>query len=102
MTEYGLVGGKTSRNGYIYSYGILVLEMFTGKKPTDEIFTENLSLHQFAKMASPERVMEIVDPCLRNIEHLSKIQEHANIRGTLAKCLVSIFKIGVSCSLRHL
>ncbi|RWR80222.1 putative LRR receptor-like serine/threonine-protein kinase [Cinnamomum micranthum f. kanehirae] len=65
--EYGM-GGKVSTFGDIYSYGILLLEMFTGKKPTDEIFNGSLSLHQFAKLALPERVMEIVDQRLLSVE----------------------------------
>ncbi|RWR80225.1 putative LRR receptor-like serine/threonine-protein kinase [Cinnamomum micranthum f. kanehirae] len=65
--EYGM-GGEVLTFGDIYSYGILLLEMFTGKKPTDEIFNGSLSLHQFAKLALPERVMEIVDQRLLSVE----------------------------------
>ncbi|XXG71835.1 hypothetical protein AAC387_Pa07g1068 [Persea americana] len=65
--EYGM-GGEASTFGDIYSYGILLLEMFTGKKPTDEIFNGSLSLHQFAKMALPERVRQIVDQRLLSVE----------------------------------
>ncbi|XXG71823.1 hypothetical protein AAC387_Pa07g1060 [Persea americana] len=65
--EYGM-GGEASTFGDIYSYGILLLEMFIGKKPTDEIFNGSLSLHQFAKMALSERVMEIVDQRLLSVE----------------------------------
>ncbi|KAK8984153.1 hypothetical protein V6N11_029476 [Hibiscus sabdariffa] len=32
------MGGPTSPEGDIYSYGILVLEMITGKRPTDDLF----------------------------------------------------------------
>ncbi|RWR84524.1 putative LRR receptor-like serine/threonine-protein kinase [Cinnamomum micranthum f. kanehirae] len=42
--EYGM-GGEASIFGDIYSYGILLLEIFIGKKPTGEIFNESLSLH---------------------------------------------------------
>ncbi|XP_042051722.1 receptor kinase-like protein Xa21 [Salvia splendens] len=36
-----------STQGDIYSYGILVLEMFTNKRPTDEVFEEDANLHSF-------------------------------------------------------
>ncbi|KAJ4720030.1 Kinase-like protein [Melia azedarach] len=61
--KYGR-GGSASKQGDVYSYGILPLEILTGKRPTDEMFTDGLSLHNFCKMALPDRVMEIVDPHL--------------------------------------
>ncbi|PKI69219.1 hypothetical protein CRG98_010356 [Punica granatum] len=102
--EYG-AGAEVSINGDVYSYGILVLEMFTGKRPTDNMFGDGLNLHSFAKAALPEQVLQIIDPVLlgesqnkddsrgirrsqRSHERLLKIQE----------CLVSIVEIGVVCS----
>ncbi|CAL5343061.1 unnamed protein product [Camellia sinensis] len=61
--EYGM-GCEVSTYGDVYSYGILLLEMFTGKKPTHEMFKDSLSLHKFAKMATPKTVEEIADPIL--------------------------------------
>ena len=43
VSEYGL-GSKPSTSGDVYSFGILLLEMLVGKKPTDEMFKEGLSL----------------------------------------------------------
>ncbi|KAL0359186.1 UNVERIFIED_CONTAM: Arginyl-tRNA--protein transferase 1 [Sesamum angustifolium] len=62
--EYGM-GGAVSISGDVYSYGILLLEMFTGKRPTDELFRDGLSLHEHAKIAlSLNQVMNIVNPTL--------------------------------------
>ncbi|KAG2300030.1 hypothetical protein Bca52824_036502 [Brassica carinata] len=47
--EYGM-GGQPSTKGDVYSFGILVLEMFTGKKPTDESFSGDYNLHSYAKL----------------------------------------------------
>ncbi|KAK8277353.1 hypothetical protein V6Z11_D10G263000, partial [Gossypium hirsutum] len=101
--EYG-TGSELSTNGDVYSYGILLLEMLTGQRPTNERFKEGLSLNNFVKTALPDQVVEIIDPVL--------LQE--NVRGGTAayitlnennlgndihlQCLNSIFEIGLTCS----
>ena len=51
-----------STSGDIFSFGILVLEMFTGRKPTDDMFREGLTLQKFVKKNLSEPVMiEIID-----------------------------------------
>ncbi|XP_058111697.1 putative receptor-like protein kinase At3g47110 [Magnolia sinica] len=92
--EYGM-GGRVSTHGDVYSYGILLLEMFTGKKPTDQMFKDGLSLHQLAKMALPDHVEHISDQRLI-LEENDEILESA--RNRMRECLVSVIKIGVFCS----
>ena len=58
------MGGELSTEGDVYSYGILVLEMFTGKRPTNNMFKDGLNLHNFVKMALPKRLVQVVDPML--------------------------------------
>ncbi|XP_026432356.1 probable LRR receptor-like serine/threonine-protein kinase At3g47570 [Papaver somniferum] len=59
--EYG-TGDEVSTQGDVYSYGMLLLEMFTGTKQTDNMFKDGLNIHNFSKMhALPERVLDIVD-----------------------------------------
>nr|GEU32879.1 receptor kinase-like protein Xa21 [Tanacetum cinerariifolium] len=70
--EYGL-GSEMTKEGDIYSFGILILEMMTGKRPTDPMFQEGLNLHSYVQMAFPDHVMEIVEPTL-----LSAYEEAAN------------------------
>ena len=50
------MGADASTMGDVYSYGILVLEMFTGRRPTDDMFKDGLNLHKFVKMALPKRL----------------------------------------------
>ena len=82
------MGSEPSTQGDVYSYGILVLEMFTGRRPTDEMFKDDFNLHNFVKMALPERLTEIVDSSLlpRETEETTVRREHGrnyinNIRG---------------------
>ncbi|CAL5322654.1 unnamed protein product [Camellia sinensis] len=93
--EYGM-GSEVSAYGDIYSFGILVLEMFTGKRPTDEIFKDGLSLHNFVKEALPGSVSEISDPILFKTE---REEEENFIRSEkIVECLNLILEIGVNCS----
>ncbi|KAL5719914.1 non-specific serine/threonine protein kinase [Ranunculus cassubicifolius] len=92
--EYG-AGAKVSTEGDVYSFGILLLEMFTGKRPTDPIFKDGLTLHEYSQLALPERVMEIID-----VNVLSEFHEEtsATIK-QLKESLISIVRIGVACSM---
>ncbi|GMQ04155.1 hypothetical protein CsSME_00049673 [Camellia sinensis var. sinensis] len=98
--EYA-VGGEASIKGDVYSYGIVLLEMFTGKRPTDNMFTDNFNLHNHVKMAAAEQVMEIVDPSLisegPNESNRTSGSSRGDIVGTV-KCLGCILQIGVMCS----
>ena len=64
------MGAKASTEGDVYSYGILLLEMFTGRRPTDQIFKDGLNLHQFTMMALPVKLLQIMDHTLllRDVE----------------------------------
>nr|GMD22263.1 probable LRR receptor-like serine/threonine-protein kinase At3g47570 [Ipomoea batatas] len=63
--EYG-IGAKASTFGDVYSFGILLLEMFTAKRPTDALFMNGgcESLYEYVEAALSEQVMKIVDPLL--------------------------------------
>ncbi|XVE68916.1 hypothetical protein DITRI_Ditri09bG0108100 [Diplodiscus trichospermus] len=98
--EYGM-GGPSSPKGDVYSYGILLLEMITGKRPTSDLFDDSLSLHNFCKMALPERLEEIVD--CRLLEQINKNCQRIrygeqNIDGEMWECLCAFTKVGVACS----
>ena len=78
--------------GDVYSFGILLLEVMTGKRPTDDMFSDGLSLHKFAYMALPDHVIDVIDD---DAIELQSTEANAN---KMEECLVAIIKIGVSCS----
>lgn len=91
--EYGM-GNKVSVYGDVYSYGILLLEMFTKKGPTDDMFRGAVDLHSFVKEALPHRVIEITDPILFQ----ERGGERNFRRNKIPEYLISILGIGVACS----
>ncbi|XP_077215470.1 putative receptor-like protein kinase At3g47110 [Tasmannia lanceolata] len=98
--EYG-TGGRVSMEGDVYSFGILLLEIFTGKRPIDDMFKDGLTLHKFVETALPERQMEVVDPLLLKDEEeraTSSAGNDGDKISRLQECLTSILRIGVVCS----
>ncbi|XVF05352.1 hypothetical protein REPUB_Repub05bG0164800 [Reevesia pubescens] len=99
--EYG-IGTEATTSGDMYSFGILMLEMFTGKRPTDDMFKDGLTLHHWAKMALPDPVLEVVDPFLLAGEEnasSSRNPRRSHMEETKMKeCLISILRVGIACS----
>ncbi|XVF83955.1 hypothetical protein PTKIN_Ptkin16aG0536000 [Pterospermum kingtungense] len=94
--EYAL-GSSVTTYGDVYSYGILLLEMFIGKRPTHEMFKENLNLHNFVKTALPDHVAEVTDATLLQ-EGFRGDTMSSQKYDRLLWGLNSIFEIGVACS----
>ncbi|CAL1374862.1 unnamed protein product [Linum trigynum] len=102
--EYGM-GSEVSTHGDVYSYGILLLEMFTGRRPTDETFKDGLNLHNFSAAALADKATEIVDPTVlleRQDDSSSSRSSDDHSKNETQKvsmeALVSIIQVGVECS----
>ncbi|GLJ28297.1 hypothetical protein SUGI_0556170 [Cryptomeria japonica] len=86
--EYGL-GGNVSIKGDVYSYGILILEMVTRKRPSDNMFVGDMTLQKWVRSAFPDRLAEIVD---------SGLWRDVNENMEDNKCLISFIHVGLLCS----
>ncbi|CAL9109649.1 unnamed protein product [Musa acuminata var. zebrina] len=99
--EYG-VANKASTEGDVYSYGIVVLEMFTGKKPTDVTAQNGLSLPRYVEMTLPERVADIMDANLQLImeegDEEEAHQDMERMKADAVECIISILRIGIECT----
>lgn len=58
------------------------------------MFREGLSLHMFAEMACSDKISEIMDPTLLQLQPYDNDERLDNILA----CLASVIRIGVSCS----
>ncbi|PPD85266.1 hypothetical protein GOBAR_DD17816 [Gossypium barbadense] len=86
--EYGSEG-IVSTKGDVYSFGILVMETFTRKKPTDDIFGEEMSLKRWVKESLPSSLVDVVDSELLNTRERE---------GLAAKdCILSILQLALEC-----
>ena len=56
------MGTTISTEADIFSYGVLLLEMLTGRRPTDNSFRDATSLPKFVELANPDKLLEIMDP----------------------------------------
>ncbi|KAL2538739.1 putative LRR receptor-like serine/threonine-protein kinase [Forsythia ovata] len=87
--EYG-TEGIVSTSGDVYSYGVMLLEMYTRKKPTDEMFSEEMSLKSWVSHSlDVNTITEVVDTNLhgREEENFSKRDQ----------CVSSILALAIEC-----
>ncbi|CAF2121012.1 unnamed protein product [Brassica napus] len=87
--EYAM-GGKISVHGDAYSFGILILEMFSGKRPTDEMFGGDFTLRSCIRSALPEQVLDVADELI--------LHNGLRIGFPAAECLTKVLEVGLGCS----
>ncbi|PHT81101.1 hypothetical protein T459_14116 [Capsicum annuum] len=99
--EYGLEG-IVSTSGDVYSYGIMLMEVLTKRRPTDEeicnenldlkewIRHENLDLKEWIRQAFPRTIMKVVDS---NI-----FLEKEQITSKSKHCIASMFELALDCT----
>ncbi|KAJ1276008.1 hypothetical protein BS78_05G180900 [Paspalum vaginatum] len=94
--EYG-AGNVVSTNGDVYSYGILVLEMVTGKGPTDSTFT-GLSIREYVELALHNKTMKVIDTRL-SLSLKNELHEgDPSYYEKTTDCLMALLRLGLSCS----
>ncbi|KAF7096839.1 hypothetical protein CFC21_098732 [Triticum aestivum] len=100
--EYGF-GSKISTEGDVFSYGVIILEMLTGKRPTNEMFKDGLTLYKFFEKPFPQKIEEILDP--RIVPGYRDEGEDAG--GDLdwetqpmvaMNCIIKLIELGLLCS----
>ncbi|CAI0410072.1 unnamed protein product [Linum tenue] len=121
FAEYGM-GSAASKEGDVYSFGILLLELFSGKRPTDQLFEDGRNLRDYMTAGLPDTVFAVLDPVLfpggditeaaercggEAITELVELQrreinyrEASLMRSSqYLNCMKSVVEIGIACSL---
>ncbi|XP_057998006.1 LRR receptor-like serine/threonine-protein kinase EFR [Hevea brasiliensis] len=119
LAEYG-IGGEPTTYGDVYSFGIILLEIITGRRPIDEVITYFLNLKNYVRTKLPGQVIQVLDHKLiatgdvgaeeivednESDDGQTEIQEcnfkieNLRLEGCdVQKWIVSVLKIGLACS----
>ena len=97
IAEYG-EGLTVSTSGDVFSLGITLIEIFTGKSPTDDMFRHGISLHYYAAAALPGKVMEIADFNIWPHDEANNSNDTRHVRIITGECLSAVIQLGVLCS----
>ncbi|XP_006346767.1 probable inactive receptor kinase RLK902 [Solanum tuberosum] len=89
--EYGSKG-IVSASGDVYSYGIMLMEVLTRRRPTDEeICNENLDLRKWITQSFSGTMMDVVDTNL--------FSEEKQITSKSEICIASMIELGLDCTM---
>ncbi|XP_040948184.1 receptor kinase-like protein Xa21 isoform X1 [Gossypium hirsutum] len=87
--EFGSAGIVSIKSD-VYSYGIVLIETFTKKKPTDKVFVEEESIRHWMERSLPKGAIEIAD-----VDLLRREDEYIVVK---ANCISSIMELALNCS----
>ncbi|XP_057803768.1 receptor kinase-like protein Xa21 [Salvia miltiorrhiza] len=85
--EYGLEGLVSTRCD-VYSYGVMLIETFTRKRPSDDMFCGDMSLKRWVELSLSDEVIDANLVMNLEEEMIDKIM----------KCVSSILELALKCS----
>ncbi|PWZ41036.1 putative LRR receptor-like serine/threonine-protein kinase [Zea mays] len=89
-------GGHASTCGDVYSFGIVLLEMLTGRRPTDHVFVDELNIVKFVERSFPDKILDVIDGALR--DDFKSAQINMVTESETYRCLFSLLQVALSCT----
>ncbi|WVZ54087.1 hypothetical protein U9M48_004950 [Paspalum notatum var. saurae] len=91
-------GGAVSSAGDVYSFGIVLLEIFLRRRPTDDMFNGGLNITKLVEMNFPDMIPRIIDPELLEEQQDSSQETSLAMKEKSLECLLSVLSIGLLCT----
>lgn len=91
VVEYGLEGLVSTRCD-VYSFGVMLMETFTRKRPSDDMFGGDLSLKSWVERSFMHSPTQIIDA------NLLINTEEEDIGKNLMQCVLSVLDLALKCS----
>ncbi|KAJ8562158.1 hypothetical protein K7X08_011449 [Anisodus acutangulus] len=92
--EYGM-GRMASTKGDVFSFGILLLEIVTGKRPTDTLFQQGSSLHEWVKSQYSHKLEPMIEEALQRCATGSTVPSDSN---TWHDIVLELIELGLMCT----
>nr|POF07777.1 putative leucine-rich repeat receptor-like serine/threonine-protein kinase [Quercus suber] len=92
--EYGL-GSSASPKGDVYGFGVLLLEIVTGRRPTEVLIDEGSSLHEWFKSHFPHKLDPIVEHALDRCTPSVMPKEYTKIWRDV---ILEMIELGLMCT----
>lgn len=87
-------GGQISISGDVYSFGIVLLEIMTGKRPTDPMFNDGLDIVSFVE-SNTHQMLHVIDANLSE-ECKDLSQGNKQHESAVYQCLAALLQVALS------
>lgn len=90
------MGKRASPQGDVFSFGVLVLEIVTGIRPTDALFNGGSSLHEWVKSHYPHNLEPMIERALPR--HCSPGMQPEPSNAIWRGIIVELIELGLVCT----